>query len=41
MTGKKLEMEKAARVTQAKLPKLKITQFNGLGLGYNLRLGKV
>ena len=29
MTGKKLEMEKAARVTQAKLPKLKITQFNG------------
>ena len=29
MTEKKQEMEKAARVTQAKLPKLKITQFNG------------
>jgi hypothetical protein len=29
MTEKKLEMEKAARSTLAKLPKLKITQFNG------------
>ena len=29
MTDKKLEMEKAARSTLAKLPKLKITQFNG------------
>jgi hypothetical protein len=29
MTEKKLKMEKAARSTLAKLPKLKITQFNG------------
>ena len=29
LTEKKLEMEKAARATQAKLPKLKISPFNG------------
>jgi hypothetical protein len=29
MTEKKLKMEQAARSTLAKLPKLKITQFNG------------
>jgi hypothetical protein len=29
MTEKKLDMEKAGRSTLAKLPKLKITQFNG------------